>query len=82
MKAVLQRVKYAEVKVDGKSVGKIQKGLLIFLGIGKNDDEKIADKVIKKTCNLRIFEDENQKMNKSIKYTWRNFNNIAIYIIC
>ena len=55
MKAVLQRVKYAEVKVDGKSVGKIQKGLLIFLGIGKNDDEKIADKVIKKTCNLRIF---------------------------
>ena len=67
MKAVLQRVKYAEVKVDGKSVGKIQKGLLIFLGIGKNDDEKIADKVIKKTCNLRIFEDENQKMNKSIK---------------
>ena len=67
MKAVLQRVKYAEVKVDGKSVGKIQKGLLIFLGIGKNDDEKIADKVIKNTCNLRIFEDENQKMNKSIK---------------
>ena len=46
MKAVLQRVKYAEVKVDGKSVGKIQKGLLIFLGIGKNDDEKIADKVL------------------------------------
>ena len=67
MKAVLQRVKYAEVKVDGKSVGKIQKGLLIFLGIGKNDDEKIADKVIKKTCNLRIFEDENGKMNKSIQ---------------
>lgn len=67
MKAVLQRVKYAEVKVDGKSVGNIQKGLLIFLGIGKNDDEKIADKVIKKICNLRIFEDENQKMNKSVK---------------
>ena len=45
MKAVLQRVKYAEVKVDGKSVGKIQKGLLIFLGIGKNDDEKIEKSI-------------------------------------
>ena len=57
MKAVLQRVKYAEVKVDGKSVGKIQKGLLIFLGIGKNDDEKIADKVIKKTCSKELEKD-------------------------
>ena len=67
MKIVLQRAKYAEVKVNEKSVGKIEKGLLIFLGIGKNDDEKIADKFVKKICNLRIFEDETKKMNKSVK---------------
>ena len=67
MKIVLQRVKNAQVKVDEKSVGKIEKGLLIFLGIGKNDDEKITDKFVKKICNLRIFEDENKKMNKSVK---------------
>lgn len=67
MKIVLQRVKNAQVKVDKKSVGKIKKGLLIFLGIGKNDDEKITDKFVKKICNLRIFEDENKKMNKSVK---------------
>ena len=67
MKIVVQRVKNAQVKVDEKSVGKIEKGLLIFLGIGKNDDEKITDKFVKKICNLRIFEDENKKMNKSVK---------------
>ena len=48
MKIVLQRAKYAEVKVNEKSVGKIEKGLLIFLGIGKNYDEKIEDKFVKK----------------------------------
>ena len=67
MKIVVQRVKNAQVKVDEKTVGKIEKGLLIFLGIGKNDDEKITDKFVKKICNLRIFEDENKKMNKSVK---------------
>ncbi|CDA30598.1 d-tyrosyl-tRNA(Tyr) deacylase [Clostridium sp. CAG:492] len=67
MKIVVQRVKNAQVKVDEKTVGKIEKGLLIFLGIGKNDDEKIADKFVKKICKLRIFEDENKKMNKSVK---------------
>lgn len=66
MKVLIQKVKYAEVKVNGKSVGKINKGLLLFLGIGKDDDENIADKFIKKTINLRIFEDENNKMNKSL----------------
>lgn len=67
MKVVLQRAKYAEIKVEEKIVGKIEKGLLIFLGIGKNDNENIADKLVKKICNMRIFEDENNKMNKSIK---------------
>lgn len=67
MKIVIQRVKYASVSVDEKTVGKINKGLLIFLGIGHNDNEIVADKLVKKICNLRIFEDEKQKMNKSIK---------------
>ncbi len=67
MKVVLQRAKYAEIKVEEKIVGKIENGLLIFLGIGKNDNENIADKLVKKICNMRIFEDENNKMNKSIK---------------
>ena len=65
MKTVIQRVKSAEVSVDGKTVGSIEKGILIFLGI-KNDDtraqaEWLADKIKK----LRIFEDENGKMNLS-----------------
>lgn len=67
MKVVLQRAKYAEIKVEEKIVGKIENGLLIFLGIGKNDNENTADKLVKKICNMRIFEDENNKMNKSIK---------------
>lgn len=67
MKIVIQRVKNAKVNIDNNTVGKINKGLLLFVGIGNNDDESIADKLVKKVCNLRIFEDENQKMNKSIK---------------
>jgi len=67
MKAVIQRVKNAEVKVDEKTVGKIGEGLLILLGVGPEDTEENADTLIKKICNLRIFRDENDKMNLSIK---------------
>lgn len=67
MKIVIQRVNHAEVNVDGKNVGKINKGLLLLVGIAKNDNEYIADKLVKKVCNLRIFEDENGKMNRSLK---------------
>ena len=67
MKVVLQRVKYAKVNVNNNTVGKINQGLLLFVGIGNNDNESIADKLVKKICNLRIFEDENKKMNKSVK---------------
>ncbi len=67
MKIVIQRVKHAQVNINNNTVGKINEGLLLFIGVGINDNESIADRLVKKVCNLRIFEDENKKMNKSIK---------------
>lgn len=65
MKAVIQRVACSEVGIDGKTVGKIDKGFMILLGVCSGDTENDADKLIKKIPNLRIFEDENGKMNLS-----------------
>lgn len=67
MKLLVQRVKQAEVKVDDKIIGKIDKGCLVFVGITHNDTEKEADYLAKKLVNLRIFEDENGKMNLNVK---------------
>ena len=66
MKAVIQRVTSAEVTVDGVSVGKIGKGFLILLGVMNGDTEKQADILAAKCVKLRVFEDENQKMNLSL----------------
>ncbi|MGC8703973.1 MAG: D-aminoacyl-tRNA deacylase [Athalassotoga sp.] len=66
MRAVIQRVKESYVKVDGKIVGKIGKGLLVLLGIGKEDTDKDLKWMEDKVPNLRIFEDENDKMNRSL----------------
>lgn len=66
MKAVIQRCNSASVEVDNKIVGKINKGFAVFLGIGKNDTDEDLDYLVKKISGLRIFEDENQKMNLSI----------------
>ena len=66
MKAVIQRVKRADVVVDGKTVGKIDKGFLILLGVVDGDTEKEAEILAAKTAKLRIFEDENEKMNLSL----------------
>ena len=63
MKAVIQRVTEAELKVDGELISKIGKGYVIFLGVGKGDTEEQADYLIKKIPPLRIFEDENGKIN-------------------
>jgi len=65
VKAVIQRVTHASVKVDGETVGSCGQGFLILLGVMAGDDEKEADKLVNKTVNLRIFEDENGKMNLS-----------------
>ena len=63
MKFVIQRVKQASVTVDGQILGKIDKGFMVLIGICEADDEKIADKMVKKLIGLRIFEDENGKTN-------------------
>ncbi len=67
MRLVIQRVKNAKVDVDGKTVGKINKGFLVLLGVTHDDTEKNADYLVKKLCNLRVFEDENGKMNIGLK---------------
>ena len=67
MRLVVQRVKNAKVEVEGKTVGAIEKGFLVLLGVTHNDTKETADYLVKKLCNLRIFEDENEKMNLALK---------------
>ena len=67
MKIVVQRVKNAKVDVEGKTVGKIDTGFLVLLGVTHEDTEEQADYLAKKLCNLRVFTDENDKMNLSLK---------------
>jgi len=66
MRAVVQRVSRAEVRVDGKVVGKIGKGILVLLGVGQDDNDQDLQWMADKVVNLRIFEDENEKMNLSV----------------
>ena len=63
MKFLIQRVTHAKCTVNGEVTGEINNGLLVFIGIGKGDTTKIADKMISKLINMRIFEDENEKIN-------------------
>ncbi|WP_320048020.1 D-aminoacyl-tRNA deacylase [uncultured Ilyobacter sp.] len=67
MRVVIQRVSKAQVSVEGKVIGKIDKGFLILLGITHRDNEKDANWLVNKISGLRIFSDENGKMNKSIE---------------
>lgn len=67
MKAVLQRVTRAQVDIDGETVGQIGKGFLILLGVAQGDTEEDLDRLLAKICKLRVFEDENGKMNRSVQ---------------
>ena len=67
MKAVVQRVKKTQLFVDGKLISEIPFGLTVFLGVTHEDTQKEADYIVKKIAGLRIFEDENGKMNLSVK---------------
>lgn len=67
MRLVIQRVKKADVRVGQETIGKIEKGLLVFVGICNTDTKEIADKMIKKLIGLRIFDDENGKTNLDLK---------------
>lgn len=67
MKALIQRVKRASVSIEGKLCSSISSGLLVFLGVEKDDEKVNAEKLAQKVINLRVFEDENDKMNLSLK---------------
>ena len=82
MRALIQRVTSASVKVDGEIVGKIGKGFLIFLGVYEKDTEEKIEKLTKKIVNLRIFNDENDKMNLSIKEVKGEILLISQFTLC
>ena len=67
MRAVVTRVSSASVTIDGAVRGAIEKGYLVLLGVGPQDTEAVCDKLAEKICNLRIFEDENGKMNLNLE---------------
>lgn len=67
MRFLIQRVNSASVSVGGNVIGKIDKGLLVFVGISGNDTKELADKMVKKLLGLRIFDDENGKTNLDLK---------------
>ena len=67
MKFVIQRVSHASVTVHEETVGRINQGYLVLIGVGKEDTREDADRLVKKMIGLRIFADENGKINKSLK---------------
>lgn len=67
MRAVVTRVREASVTIEGRVNGAIGQGFLVLLGVGPNDTEAVCDKLAEKICNLRVFEDENGRMNCSLE---------------
>ncbi|HHC25081.1 MAG TPA: D-tyrosyl-tRNA(Tyr) deacylase [Desulfobacterales bacterium] len=70
MRAVIQRVKESSVAVDNKIIGRIGRGLMVLLGVAKEDTVREADYLADKIVNLRVFEDETGKMNRSLLEAW------------
>ena len=82
LKALVQRVKKASVTIDDKLYSKIDHGLLVFLGVQKGDSKENADKLAQKLVNLRIFEDENDKMNLSLKDVGGQMLVVSQFTLC
>lgn len=85
MRAVIQRVKRASVTIDGKETASIGQGFLVLLGVHETDTEQEAAYVAKKCCGLRIFEDEDGKMNRSVQDVGGEFlvvSNFTLYGDC
>lgn len=82
MKALIQRVKRASVTIEGELFSSIEYGLLVFLGVQKSDSEENADKLSQKLVNLRIFEDENDKMNLSLKDVGGQMLVVSQFTLC
>ena len=82
MRAVVTRVSSASVSIDGETVGAIGKGYLVLLGVGPQDTGAVADRLAEKICNLRVFEDENGKLNRSaveLGYSALVVSNFTLY---
>ena len=82
MKLVVQRVKNAQVEVEGKLVGKIEQGFLVLLGVTHSDTKDQADYLVKKLCKLRVFTDENDKMNLSLIDTSGEMLIVSQFTLC
>ena len=82
MKVIVQRVSKAKVDVDGQTVGQIGLGMLVFLGVEREDSESDADHLVKKLVNLRMFEDENGKMNLASIEVGASFLVVSQFTIC
>ncbi len=82
MKALIQRVKRASVTIDGKLFSSIDCGLLVFLGVQKGDTQENVDKLAPKLVNLRIFEDENDKMNLSLRDVGGQMLIVSQFTLC
>ena len=82
MRFLVQRVNKASVEVDGEIIGKIEKGFLVFIGISETDDRIIADKMVKKLIGLRIFDDENDKINLDLKSVGGQLLLISQFTLC
>lgn len=82
MKAVIQRVTKASVRVDGQTVGSIDRGYLVLLGVAAEDTREMADKMVRKLVGLRIFEDECGKINRSIADVGGSLLIVSQFTLC